>query len=75
MFSRPLRYRNVKVRLPDGTFHTFLSGEEKGVDVRLALDVIRLAHAGAYDVALIFIQDQDLSEVAAEIPAREGESA
>ncbi len=67
VFSRPLRYRNVKVRLPDGTFHTFLSGEEKGVDVRLALDVIRLAHAGAYDVALIFSQDQDLSEVAAEI--------
>jgi uncharacterized LabA/DUF88 family protein len=66
VFSRPFRYRNVKVRLPDGTFHTFLSGEEKGVDVRLALDVIRLAHAGADDVALIFSQDQDLSEVAAE---------
>lgn len=52
VFSRPLRYRNVKVRLPDGTVHTSFPG--KGVDVRLALDVIRLAHAGAYDVALIF---------------------
>ena len=35
--------------------------------MRLALDVIRLAHRGAFDVALIFSQDQDLSEVAAEI--------
>jgi uncharacterized LabA/DUF88 family protein len=67
IFSRRLRYRNVQVRLPDGTMHTFLAGEEKGVDVRLALDVIRLAHAKAYDVALIFSQDQDLSEVAAEV--------
>jgi len=67
VFSRRLRYRNVQVRLPDGTTHTFLAGEEKGTDVRLALDVIRLAHAGAYDVAVIFSQDQDLSEVAAEV--------
>ncbi len=31
VFSRPLRYRNVRVRLPDGTSHTFLAGEEKGL--------------------------------------------
>jgi len=67
VFSRRLRYRNRRVRLPDGTEHTFLTGEEKGIDVRLAIDVIRLAHRGDYDVALIFSQDQDLSEVAAEI--------
>lgn len=40
---------------------------EKGVDVRLALDVVRLAHGQEYDIALIFSQDQDLSEVADEI--------
>lgn len=67
VFSRPLRYRNRRVRSPDGTLHTYLAGEEKGIDVRLALDVIRLAHRGDYDVALILSQDQDLSEVAAEI--------
>lgn len=67
VFSRALRYRNRRVKLPDGTEHTFLTGEEKGIDVRLALDVIRLAHRGEYDVALIFSQDQDLSEVAEEI--------
>ncbi len=66
-FSRPLRYRNQTVKLPDGTSHAFLAAEEKGVDVRIALDVIRLAHRRDYDVALVFSQDQDLSEVAAEI--------
>jgi len=29
--------------------------------------VVRLAHRGAYDVALIFSQDQDLSEAADEV--------
>ncbi len=67
MFSRPLRYRNRTVELPDGTQHTYLVGEEKGIDVRIALDVIRLANAGEYDVAVVFSQDQDLSEVASEI--------
>ena len=42
-------------------------GHEKGVDIRLALDVVRLALDGAFDVALLFSQDQDLSEVADEI--------
>jgi len=39
------------------------------VDVRLALDVVRGALRADYDVALIFSQDQDLSEVADEIRA------
>lgn len=68
-FSRTLRYRTRRVKLPDGTIHTYRSGEEKGIDVRLALDVVRLARQDAYDVALLFSQDQDLSEVADEIRA------
>lgn len=67
VFSRSLRYRNRTITLPDGTQHTFLTGEEKGIDVRIALDVISLAHRRAYDVALVLSQDQDLSEVADEI--------
>ncbi len=67
VFSRALRYNNEKVRLPDGTRHTFLAGREKGIDVRIALDVIRMALRREYDVALLFSQDQDLSEVAQEI--------
>ena len=67
VFSRPLRYRNDRVKLPDGSTHTFLRGSEKGIDVRIALDVIRLAIGNEYDVAVVFSQDQDLSEVADEI--------
>ena len=67
VYSRPLRYRNRLVKLPDGTEHSFLAGEEKGVDVRIALDIIRMAHRKEWDVALVFSQDQDLSEVASEI--------
>jgi hypothetical protein len=46
-----------------------LVGQEKGIDVRIALDVVRLARENCYDVALIFSQDQDLSEVADEVRA------
>lgn len=67
VYSRPLRYRNKRVLLPDGTEHIYLDGEEKGIDVRIALDIIRLALHREYDVALVFSQDQDLSEVADEI--------
>jgi uncharacterized LabA/DUF88 family protein len=69
VFQRPLRYRNQVVRLPDGSSMTSLAGEEKGIDVRIALDVIRMAHHGEFDVALVFSQDQDLSEVAREVRA------
>jgi uncharacterized LabA/DUF88 family protein len=67
VFSRSLRYRNQVLKLPDGTTHSILVGEEKGVDVRLALDIVRMAHRRGYDVALVFSQDQDLSEVAEEV--------
>jgi uncharacterized LabA/DUF88 family protein len=56
IFSRSLRYRNQRIKLADGKEHTFLVGEEKGIDVRIAIDVIRMAHHKEYDVALIFSQ-------------------
>lgn len=67
VFSRSLRYRNKVVNLPGGGQYTYLDGDEKGIDVRIALDMIRKAHQGLYDVAVIFSQDQDLSEAAKEI--------
>lgn len=67
VFSRSLRYRNQRVRLPDGSRQTIMVAEEKGIDVRIAIDVIRMAHHREYDVALVFSQDQDLSEVADEV--------
>ena len=41
-FSRELRYQNTRIKLPDGSEHTTLVGHEKGVDIRLALDIVRL---------------------------------
>lgn len=66
-FSRPLRYSNELVTLPNGTMTTTMVGREKGIDIRLALDVVRGALNRRYDVALILSQDQDLSEAADEI--------
>jgi len=68
-FSRPLKYRNQTVKLPGGQMTSVLVGSEKGIDVRLALDVVAAAWNNACDVALIFSQDQDLSEVADEVRA------
>lgn len=67
VFSRPLRYRQKTVQLPDGSKHSFIVGQEKGIDVRIALDIIRTVHQKECDVALVFSQDQDLSEVAKEL--------
>ena len=44
-----------------------VTSQEKGIDLRIGLDVVRMAHLGQVDVALIFSQDQDLAEVADEI--------
>jgi hypothetical protein len=66
-FGRHLKYRNQTVRLPGGATTTVLVGQEKGIDVRLALDVVRFAREKKFDVGVIFSQDQDLSEVAAEV--------
>lgn len=65
--SRRLSYRTQVVTLPDGTSHQYMAAEEKGIDVRIALDVVRLAHKQEFDVALVFSQDQDLSELAYDI--------
>lgn len=67
VFARDLRYQDEEVIFTTGQTHIIRTRREKGIDVRIALDVIRLAHRRAYDVALIFSQDQDLSEVAEEI--------
>ena len=41
--------------------------QEKGIDLRLGLDVVRLARVRQLDVAVIFSQDQDLAEVVREV--------
>lgn len=66
-FRRELRYQNTKINLPDGSQVTASVGQEKGIDIRIALDVVSMVLDNACDVALIFSQDQDLSEVADEV--------
>ena len=66
-FQRPLRYSEKATRVSDSEEIIAKIGQEKGIDVRIAVDVIRMALKNEYDVALIFSQDQDLSEVVSEI--------
>ena len=68
VFTRHLRYRKETFECPTcKAQHTRDSAEEKGIDVRIALDVLTMASRNESDVGLIFSQDQDLSEVADEV--------
>lgn len=68
-FSRTLRYHSQTVALPDGSRTSVRIGQEKGIDIRIALDMVRMAREGVVDVILLFSQDQDLSEAADEVKA------
>jgi uncharacterized LabA/DUF88 family protein len=73
--TRPIRYHKEKVfdhngdpvLNDDGTQKMITVPHEKGIDVRLALDLVSLARRKQFDIALIFSQDQDLHEVVQEI--------
>lgn len=67
IYSRQLRYNKIAIQLESGITNYVYHGEEKGIDVRLAIDAVRMARRNEYDVCLLFSQDQDLSEVADEI--------
>ena len=61
--TRPLRY--TRELLEDGTYAHI--GREKGIDVRIAIDVMKLSNRKQFDVCLLFSQDQDLAELVPEI--------
>jgi uncharacterized LabA/DUF88 family protein len=42
-------------------------GREKGIDVRIALDLVRMARHREYDVAILVSQDSDLNEAVEEV--------
>jgi uncharacterized LabA/DUF88 family protein len=73
--TRPLRYRKLTavdhhgapILDDDGKPVITTTPQEKGIDVRLALDLVSLARTKQFDIALIFSQDQDLQEVVQEI--------
>jgi uncharacterized LabA/DUF88 family protein len=54
VYNRPLHCRHQSIQLRNGTVQTVLEGEEKSIDVRIALDVIRLAYEGGCEVLLLF---------------------
>jgi hypothetical protein len=57
--DRPLRYPRNWPNVPAG-----VRPEEKGVDVKLALDAVMMAVANRYDVAILASCDSDLVPVA-----------
>lgn len=65
--SRTLRDRQHSIVLPDGSHHRWLAPEEKGIDVRIAVDLVGMAYRRLFDVAIVFSQDQDLAEVVDEV--------
>lgn len=65
--TRPLRYRRTTERDSIGNEITVSTPQEKGIDVRLALDIVSTARTRQWDVAVIFSQDQDLAEVVQEV--------
>lgn len=67
--TRCTRWRKQGIRIFTRTLVEDEQGlaREKGIDVRLALDAVGLFHQGAYDVAVVVSQNQDFSELAAEL--------
>ncbi len=55
VFSRPLRYPHRWPHNAGGQ-----RPEEKGIDVAIALDMVRLAMSGSYDIAILCSADTDL---------------
>jgi uncharacterized LabA/DUF88 family protein len=65
--TRPIRYHTEIITDADGTAREIVTPQEKGIDVRLALDLVSRARRREFNVAVIYSQDQDLCEVVQEI--------
>jgi len=64
--TRPIRYRKDTVEV-DGKRVVHTTPQEKGIDVRLALDLVSCARQGQFNIAVVYSQDQDLCEVVEEV--------
>lgn len=67
--TRPLRYRIKDAYNSQGQQERVIVPQEKGIDTRLAIDIVSTARRRQWDVAVIYSQDQDLAEVVDEIKA------
>src|SRR5262249_25416220 len=66
-------YSATKLVLPNGkVVHVrfwWRKGEENGIDVRIAVDMISMIYRLDFDIGILFTQDQDLSEAVTEVRA------
>ncbi len=75
VYTHPLRYADSEVvdHTIDPCEHGFCKvdtvrqGREKGIDLRIGLDMLRLARQGRYDVAVVVTQDTDLNQAVDEL--------
>ncbi|HPF32345.1 MAG TPA: NYN domain-containing protein [Candidatus Sabulitectum sp.] len=73
VFTPPIRYSMQTVTEKDGEGKAvekkILVGREKGVDIRIAIDVLKACRTNACNAVVIFSQDQDLVEAVKEAKA------
>jgi uncharacterized LabA/DUF88 family protein len=76
-YPHPLKYSDVEATDPsvppcDHGFHrvdVVRKGREKGIDLRIGLDMLRLARHREYDVAVLVSQDTDLDQAVTDLMA------
>lgn len=61
-FTPSLRYRNEWTQRNDGEWRVYRSPQEKGVDVRLALDMVAETYKRRCDAMVIMTEDSDLQQ-------------
>ncbi len=66
---RKLQHQNIEVVLGDLIKHPDKTYHEKGVDVRLAVEMIRFARENKYDIAYLISSDTDLVPAVEEVRA------
>lgn len=71
MERRLMAYRRQGIHVEDIPlrYNAEARGVEKGIDVRIALDLMRLATKGLFDVATIVSEDSDLNEAVRDVLA------
>lgn len=65
--TRQLKYREKTGFNANGDAETLIVAQEKGIDIRIALDVVSLSLRKQFDVGVIYSQDQDLNEIVEEV--------
>ena len=64
---RTLRYTEIRRANASGEIEIIKKPREKGIDVKIAVDLIRLSRRGLFDTVVVFSQDTDLNEAITEL--------